>query len=476
MPATVIGLRARMRDHSISVPVPENSIRHGVPNACNICHQNKDAQWAARQVSAWYGGQEGRKLVLRADAFSQARKGDAAAIPALRAILADSSQGGWIRANAAGYLGGFPNDPVAYDAVLAAFADSDPLVRATAVMSLRPHAGQRPVAASALSGLLSDPVRTVRMSAAISLVALGVKQIPGENGPRFESAKQLYRSRAALNADDPQQQFAAARFFLLAGELDSAVAAFRATLRLDPAIPAQFLLARALVEKRDLPAAREVLNNVPPNNPLYTQSQALLAAEANERAAAATGGVAARNNAEAEARFREGQSLYQKEYYGAALDNMEQSLKLAPQGEWAAKAQVYRAICLEKLARTGEAEAAMRALAASPGAIEDLDLQLAFVELLYDTGRAEDALQRIEQVTAALPKAPLAWFWRAKVLVQLDRADDAAAAAEESVRLLPEFPQAHNLLIRIYQTQGRSREAAQEAAWLRDYERRVKSR
>ncbi|HUK18678.1 MAG TPA: ammonia-forming cytochrome c nitrite reductase subunit c552 [Bryobacteraceae bacterium] len=405
MPATVIGLKARIRDHSIGVPVPENAIRHGIPNACNVCHRNKDAPWAARQVSAWYGGQSGLKKMLRADAFSQARKGDPGAIPVLRGILADASQGGWVRANAAGYLGGFPNDPVAYDAVLGASSDSDPLVRATAAMSLRPGAGQRPVAASALSGLLSDPARTVRVNAAIALVSLGVKQIPGDNGPRFESAKQLYRARAAFNADDPQ----------------------------------------------------------------YVRSQALLAeVEANEHATAL--------NAEAEAKFREGQSLYQNEYYGAALDDMEQALKLDPLGEWTAKAQVYRAICLEKLARTGEAEAAMQALAARPGAMEDLDLQLAYVGLLYDTGRAEEALKRIEQVTAALPKAPLAWFWRAKVLVQLDRAAEAAAAAEQSVRLLPDFPQAHNLLIRIYQKQGRSREAAQEAAWLRDYERRVKSR
>jgi predicted CXXCH cytochrome family protein len=469
MPATVTGLKARIRDHSIGVPVPENTIRHGIPNACNVCHQNKDAQWAARQMSAWYGGQEGRKLVLRADAFSQARKGDPGAIPLLRGILADASQSGWIRANAAGYLGGFPNDPVAYGVVLGALSDSDPLVRGTAAMSLRPRAGQRPVAASQLSGLLSDPARTVRMNAAIALVSLGVKQIPGDNGPRFESAKQLYRARAALNADDPQQQFAAARFSLAAGDLDSAVAGFRATLRLDPNTPVQYLLARALVEKNDLPAAREVLKSVAPNNPQYVQSQALLAeVEANERATT--------HNAEAEARFRDGQSLYQKEYYGAALDDMEQALKLDPQGEWTTKAQVYRAICLEKLARTGEAEAAMRALADGPGAMEDLDLQLAFVELLYDTGRAEEALKRIEQVTAALPKAPLVWFWRAKVLVQLDRAAEAAAAAEEAVRLLPDFPQAHNLLVRIYQKQGRSREAAQEAAWLRDYERRVKSR
>ena len=69
----------------------------------------------------------------------------------------------------------------------------------------------------------------------------------------------------------------------------------------------------------------------------------------------------------------------------------------------------------------------------------------------------------------------MAHFWRAKVLLQLHRAGEAASAAEESIRLQPQLPQAHNLLIRIYQMLGRTKEAAQQAEWLRDYQRRVQS-
>jgi len=103
----------------------------------------------------------------------------------------------------------------------------------------------------------------------------------------------------------------------------------------------------------------------------------------------------------------------------------------------------------------------------------DIDLQLAYVELLLDTSRPDAALPRIDKVIAADPRAPLAHFWRAKVLLELHRPADAAAAAEESIRLQSELPEAHNLLIRIYQMQGRTKEAAQQAQWLRDYQRRV---
>jgi predicted Zn-dependent protease len=117
----------------------------------------------------------------------------------------------------------------------------------------------------------------------------------------------------------------------------------------------------------------------------------------------------------------------------------------------------------------------MQALSQQPEARENVDLQLSFVELLYETGRAGEALKRVDEVIARVPNTPIAQFWRAKVLLELNRTGEAGSAAEESIRLLPELPEAHNLLLKIYQKQGRTKEAAQQAEWLRDYERRMES-
>jgi predicted CXXCH cytochrome family protein len=481
MPATVVGLNARMRDHSLSVPVPENTIRHNIPNACNLCHQDKDAQWTLQRMTTWYGENQKsqQELIARADAFTEARNGDATAIPSLLQILSDPSGGPFIRANAAGYLGNFPNDPSAYDAVLQAFKDGEPLVRATAAEALKPRAAQREAVAPELVALLKDPVRGVRLSAATALVAMGVRPFPGEDGERFERAKEIYATRADLNSDDAGQQLAAGKFYFLSGNLDRAAAAFRATLKLDPTIPAQYYLARTLAEKGDMQEARKILSDIPENDPQYNAAQRLLAeieAKESAQAAAQPESSAAQSGAQAQAKFLDGQLLYQQEYYGAALQDFEEALQLAPQAEWATKAQVYRAICLEKLGRTSEAEAAIQALSGKLEARNDLDLQLAYAELLYETGRAEEALKQIDAVIGTAPQAPMAYFWRGKVLLQLHRIDEAAKAEEESIRLLPEFPPAHNLLVRIYQLQGRTKEAAEQAAWLRDYQRRMESR
>lgn len=462
MPATVTGFHAKMRDHTIGIPVPENTVAHGIPNACNACHRDKDAAWAVQRMTAWYGTRTRQKWIARAAAFTQARKADAAAAPALLQTLADVSGGPWIRANAAGYLGSFPDDRAAYDALRAAFADDAPLVRATAAAAIRARGAQREALAPELVTLLRDPVATVRMNAGIALVAMGVKPFPGEDGARFESAKALYRARASLNADDAGQQFAAGRFFYLAGDLDSAAAAFRTVLKLDPAVPAQYPLARSLADKGDLAGARQILEAIPRTDQQYAPAQQLLAE------------IEAKGAQGAQALFLEGQVQYRSEYYGAALKDFEQALQQAPQAEWAQQAQIYRAICLEKLARTAEAESAMRALSETPAARRDVELQLAFVELLSETGRAEDALKRVDELIAVVPTAPLAYFWRARLLLDSRRTDEAAKAAEQSIALQAELPQAHNLLIRIYQMQGRTKEAAEQAQWVRDYERRIK--
>lgn len=428
-------------------------------------------------MNSWWGDQGRQALIMRADAFSQARQGTAAAIPTLLQILSDSSQGDFIRANAAEYLGSFPNDPTAYAAVQHALSDSQPLVRATAALAIRPRAAQRAAVAPELVSLLADPSQTVRMNAGIALVGMGVQQLPGEDGQRLERAKALYRERAELNSDDANQQFAAGKFFLLAGDTDLAVAAFRATLKLDNKIPAQYYLGQALAQKGDVQAAREILQTVPRNDLQYEPAQRLLA-ELETKAPAAEMSMphpaSNENSAEADSHYREGERLYQEKEYGGALKELEEAMRLAPQATWARTAEIERAVSLEKLGRTDEAEASMKSLLATTAG-KDVDLQLAYVELLYDTGRPDQALQKIDQLIATEPGAPMAYFWRAKVLLQLQRLGEAAKAAEESIRLQPNLPFAHNLLIRIYQMQGRTREAAEQAQWLSDYQRRVES-
>src|SRR5688572_25783302 len=53
MPPTVYSIKARIADHTIGVPAPENTVRFGIPNACNACHQDRSADWAVQAMGAW---------------------------------------------------------------------------------------------------------------------------------------------------------------------------------------------------------------------------------------------------------------------------------------------------------------------------------------------------------------------------------------------------------------------------------------
>ena len=278
MPRTVYSIKAEIRDHSMSVPVPENTIHHGIPNACNLCHKDRDAAWSVKTMDAWYGDRSRQKLIRRADAFALAGKGDPRAIRNLLAILAEPSEGSLVRANAVGHLSQFSNDPTVFPAIEKALSDPEPVVRAVAALRIQPGPIDKEAAVKALAHSLGDSETTVRVAAAASLVAMGVKEFSGQDGERFNRAKELFRARAEANSDDAGQEIGAGRFYYLTGDIPRAIGAFRTSLRIDPESPAHYLLAAAYIQKGDLEKAREVLLTIRRTDSEYEKAQRLLKA------------------------------------------------------------------------------------------------------------------------------------------------------------------------------------------------------
>ena len=54
MPHTTYGLLKTIRSHQISSPTVQASLETGRPNACNLCHLDKTAQWTAEFLKQWY--------------------------------------------------------------------------------------------------------------------------------------------------------------------------------------------------------------------------------------------------------------------------------------------------------------------------------------------------------------------------------------------------------------------------------------
>ncbi len=277
MPRSVLSIKAEIRDHSMSVPAPENTIRHDIPNACNECHRDRSAAWAVQQLDHWYPAGSRRKMIRRADAFAVAARGNADAVPLLLAIFADVEEGQFVRANAAGYLLRFAGDSRVSGMLRRAIEDPQPLVRAVAVRQAQASpTTDRSEVQALLVRALSDPVTTVRMGAAVSLVGMGVRQLDGDAQARFAAAQALYRERAALNDDDPVQDVASGKFYYLLGDMDRAIAAFGLSLRIDPSTPARYFLGGAYAAKGSLREAHRVLEAIQPADPQYAPAQRLL--------------------------------------------------------------------------------------------------------------------------------------------------------------------------------------------------------
>ena len=131
MPRSVTSIRAKMRDHSISIPSPRNTARYGVPNACNECHTAESPEWATERMDEWWGETpRRRKIERRADAYAGARELSREALDLLLAMSADEDEGPINRANAAGHLGRYLADPATREpatrALLAASEDAHP--------------------------------------------------------------------------------------------------------------------------------------------------------------------------------------------------------------------------------------------------------------------------------------------------------------------------------------------------------------
>ena len=79
-----MGIDAR-RDHSMRIPRPDRTVLLATPNACNQCHTDKSAKWAADAIKAWYpspkpGAQDFAEAFDRGDRGAPGSEGDLIAI------------------------------------------------------------------------------------------------------------------------------------------------------------------------------------------------------------------------------------------------------------------------------------------------------------------------------------------------------------------------------------------------------------
>lgn len=271
MPREVVSIKARIRDHSMSLPTPENTVAHGIPNACTTCHTSKSAAWAVTQMEQWWPNGARAANVTRANAFVAARTGRTEALPALTAIARDPATGPLTRANALGYLRRY-EDTGAVEALTRALAEGTAVERMVAASSLRQPGGR-----DALVAALADPSRAVRVSALVSLVNVGAAPATPTERARFRFVSEEFAAQAALHEDDAVTQSDLGLVRLVNGDHARASDALELALRLAPDDPATtFLLGLTRLGQGRSADARALFARVPTSASSYRAAQAQL--------------------------------------------------------------------------------------------------------------------------------------------------------------------------------------------------------
>lgn len=228
MPQTVYMQRHWRHDHSFTIPDPLLTKQFGIPNACNRCHKDKDADWALGYVEKWYGDKMNRPYRQRAQTIARARNGEAPARELLLKMFQTDEQDYW-RAVAANLLERWVGKPTVAQALVSRLNDTNALVRQSIVQTLAALGESAPPEVrAALQNGLTDAARNVRVVAAQSLA-------PSLQLDSLAGAELLHMLNH--NADQPAGQMQLGIFALSRGDTTNALRHFQTATRWDPFSP-----------------------------------------------------------------------------------------------------------------------------------------------------------------------------------------------------------------------------------------------
>jgi tetratricopeptide (TPR) repeat protein len=367
MPETTYMLVDRRRDHSIRVPRPDRTASMGVPNACNGCHTDRSAAWAAAAIRSRTGRPPGGFQTF-ADAFHRAETGDPAAADDLRRIADDRAQPPIVRASALARLAAVPGR-TALDAASRHSADGDPLVRRAAVTVFEALPLET---RAAVAPLLRDPVRSVRLQAAWVLAPVAARLTGADDDLAFARAAEEFIASRRYRADRPEDRTTLGTFFAHLERSDDAMAEYRGAIRLSPRYtPAYVNLSDLQREAGREPEAERTLRD----------------------------GLAAVPN-DATLHHALGLSLARSGRQAEAVAALKRAAELSDEP----RLSYAYAVALHSAGRGPEAIAALeRARVSHP---RDRDLLFALATFHRDAGRTSRALEYAEQLQRYYPDDP----------------------------------------------------------------------
>lgn len=212
-------------------PMPSATVAFKSPNACNLCHGDKDAVWADAHVRAWRSRDYQAGPIRTARLIDAARRDDWSKLPEILAALAGAGDDA-VLANSLVRLLRNCDDDRKWPALLAATRHASPLVRASAVETLIGRF--TPEVVAVLLAATRDDFRLVRIRAAASLAGLPAQTLNDADRSALEKATAEFEQAMTARPDDHAAHYNLGNYHMSRQDYERAVASFETSSRLQP--------------------------------------------------------------------------------------------------------------------------------------------------------------------------------------------------------------------------------------------------
>ncbi len=231
MPTTVFARMTRS-DHSMRPPAPAATLRFKSPNACNICHQDKDAAWADDHVRKWYEKDYQKPILERASLVDEARRGYWNRLEAILTYIRSQGRDEIVATSLLRLLSDCESQAKWPVVIQVLQEDSSPMVRAAAAQTLDGYITTESI--GALAKATSDEYRLVRVRAASALAGISIEQLPSEHQTSVKHATSELLEALGAHPDDYASHYNLGNFHVRRPDQEKALASYQTAIKLRP--------------------------------------------------------------------------------------------------------------------------------------------------------------------------------------------------------------------------------------------------
>jgi tetratricopeptide (TPR) repeat protein len=217
-------------DHSMRPPMPSATIKYQSPNACNMCHKDKDAQWADKHVRKWHKEDYQKPVMEIADLIDQARKGKWKNLPNMLDYLQKKDKDEIFANSLIRLLRGHYDIRIAKVLTKLLKDDPSPLIRSSVADGMESYLNASTV--PLLAAAAKDPSLLVRIRAVPTLAYVPENMIPADIKKPVQQAFAEYVQAMGSRPDDAMAHYNLGNYYAAKNESKQAIRSYETSIKL----------------------------------------------------------------------------------------------------------------------------------------------------------------------------------------------------------------------------------------------------